>query len=320
MHDPRLDPELRDAAARLIAEQLGTSTDSPPSDTSAEQHLDELFQNRAHLSRSDVDIVGYDGSAITVTLLQRRSARRPSPRPAILYIHGGGMISGDRFFGVDEYLPWVESHDALLASVEYRLAPEFPDPVPVEDCYAAACWLFENAGDLEVDPGAVLIVGTSAGGGLAAGVNLLLRDRGGPTPLGQMLRSPMLDDRDESVSTRQQDRDAVWNRTSNRAGWTALLGERRGTADVSLYAAPARAEDLSDLPPTYLDTGSEDVFRDEITAFASAIWAADGEAELHVWPGGFHTFDIVAPTATMSQLSLTVRDAWLRRRLDSRRN
>lgn len=318
-HDGRLDAELRETASRLIAEQYATRvTGSSEPRSNSEAEFDEHLAARPTMTRTDTTINGYGGDDVTLALVERTARRRSKLRPALFYIHGGGMVSGDRFFGLDEYLPWVESHDAILASVEYRLAPAFPDPVPVEDCYSAVRWLFDHAVELNIDPRSVILIGTSAGGGLAAGVSLMLRDRDGPKLMGQMLRSPMLDDRDESVSTLQQDRDAVWDRASNRAAWTALLGARRGTENVSPYAAPARLDVVPGLPPTYLDVGSEDVFRDEVSAFASKIWAADGEAELHVWAGGFHTFDSVVPTAAISRTSLTVRDEWLRRRLTSR--
>lgn len=317
MEDTRLDRELRSAAARIIAAQTADSHGSVREPESSERLFEKLINTSPSLRRTEITLPGYGDDDISMTLVQKRTPLHRRTRPAILFFHGGGMTSGDRFFGVDEYVPWVDTHDVVLASVEYRLAPSFPDPVPVEDCYKAAVWLHDRATELRVDPNAILLVGTSAGGGLAAGVSLMLRDRAGFRPLGQMLRSPMLDDRDNSTSTLQQDRQAVWNRTANRAGWNALLGSRRAGVDVSPYAAPARAEVLSGLAPTYLDVGSEDAFRDEVAEFASGIWAAGGEAELHVWPGGFHTFDIIVPKAELSRTSLSVRDAWLTRRFQT---
>ncbi|WP_425551844.1 alpha/beta hydrolase fold domain-containing protein [Herbiconiux moechotypicola] len=122
----------------------------------------------------------------------------------------------------------------------------------------------------------------SAGGGLAAGIALLARDRQGPALLGQLLICPILDDRDSTVSTLQFDGAGTWDRSSNLTGWTALLGSRRGTPEVSIYAAPARATDLTGLPSTYIDCGSAEVFRDEDVAYASSLWAAGVQAELHV--------------------------------------
>ena len=204
------------------------------------------------------------------------------------------MIAGNPRSGLAGVLPWVVDHDAVLVSVDYRLAPEFPDPYPVEDCYAGLVWTAENAAELGIDPERVIITGSSAGGGLSAGTALLARDRKGPKLIGQVLVYPMLDDRNETVSSHQYDGAGLWDRQSNLLGWTCLLGERRGTDDVSIYAAPARATDLSGLPPAFIDVGSAEVFRDEDVAYASALWAAGVQAELHVWPGAFHGSDLVA--------------------------
>ena len=126
---------------------------------------------------------------------------------------------------------------------------------------------------------------------------------------------PMLDDRNDTVSSHQMAGRGVWDRTANDTAWTALLGDRRGGPDVSPYAAPARATDLSGLPPAYLDVGSAETFRDEVVAYASAVWQAGGAAELHVWPGGFHGFDALVPEAALSHAARTARVDWLRRLL-----
>ena len=125
----------------------------------------------------------------------------------------------------------------------------------------------------------------------------------------------MLDDRDTSASTHQYEGVGVWDRGSNFTGWTALLGERKGTEGVSIYAAPARATDLSNLPPAYIGCGSAEVFRDEDVAYATGIWAAGGQAELHVWAGGFHGSDGFAPHAAVSQASAEARSNWITRLL-----
>ncbi len=125
----------------------------------------------------------------------------------------------------------------------------------------------------------------------------------------------MLDDRDDTVSTRQIDGVGVADRQMTRFGWDAYLGERRGTADVSPYAAPARATDLSGLPRTYVDCGSAEVFRDETVAFATALWAAGVDAELHVWPGAFHGFTSMVPDATISRTAVAALADWTTRLL-----
>jgi acetyl esterase/lipase len=224
------------------------------------------------------------------------------------------MVAGNRMTGMHVLLPWIVDHDAVAVSVEYRLAPEFPDPHPVEDCYAALLWMAHNAAALGIDPGRIMIAGVSAGGGLAAGTALLARDRKGPRLIGQALLCPMLDDRDQTISSAQFDGVGVWDRASNVMGWTALLGHRRATDDVSIYAAPARATDLTGLPPAFIDCGSAEVFRDEDVAYATALWRCGVQAELHVWPGGFHGFDMVADTA-LGRAAIAARDAWVARRL-----
>ena len=267
----------------------------------------------AQLQSRDVTIPGFEGADIVVSVIEAKE--RTGTGPGIFHTHGGGMIMGDRFTAVEAFAEWIHRYNAVVVSVEYRLAPEFPDPYPVEDCYAGLVWTAENADRLGIESERLLIAGGSAGGGLAAGVALLARDRRGPHLVGQMLMYPMLDDRDATVSTHQIDGVGVWDRGSNLLGWNSLLGERRGTDDVSIYAAPARATDLSNLPPAFIDCGSAEVFRDEDVAYASAIWAAGGQAELHVWPGAFHAFEGFAPQAALSHDAVDARDRWIRRML-----
>lgn len=250
-----------------------------------------------------------------VPVLVLTPAEGGGPWPCVVYVHGGGMVTGDRYGGVDMFLETVAAGRAVVVSVEYRLAPEHPDPAPVEDCYAALRWVAEHAVDLRVDPARLIISGTSAGGGLAAGTALLARDRGFPALSHQMLFCPMLDDRMTTPSSRMLDGEGGWDRASNVFGWTCLLGERRGGPDVSPYAAPARASDLSGLPRTYLDCGSVETFRDEILDYATRLSQAGVSVDLHLWGGGFHGFDAVAPQSALGRASIAVREEFLRRAL-----
>jgi len=259
----------------------------------------------------DVEIPTRDGARITVSVLEHEN--RTGPSAGLYLIHGGGMVSGDRWMGTELVIDWIVRLGLVVVTVDYRLAPEHPDPTPVEDCYAGLAWMAAHADELGIAPERILVMGGSAGGGLAAGTTLLARDRRGPAILGQLLMCPMLDDRDDTVSTRQFDEVGTWTRVSNTTGWTALLGDRRGTADVSIYAAPARAGDVSGLPPTYIDCGSADLFRDEDVTYASRIWAAGGDAELHIWAGAFHGFDGIAPAAAVSRAAMAARTSWLER-------
>jgi acetyl esterase/lipase len=235
--------------------------------------------------------------------------------PALYYTHGGGMITGTARDALGDLLDLAEKVGAALVSVEYRLAPETPHPGPVEDCYAGLVWTAEHAGELGIDPDRIVLIGGSAGGGLAAALALMARDRGGPALTGQLLMCPMLDDRNDSPSVHQMADGRMWKRADNEVGWTSLLGNARGGPDVSPYAAPARAEDLAGLPPAFIDVGSADSFRSEDVDYAERIWRAGGVAELHVWPGGFHGFDGIVPTAALSQTAVAARVNWLRRLL-----
>jgi acetyl esterase/lipase len=314
---PPFDPELA-AALAAVGDQLPSTITpemiplmrSTPLLMVTPEQLKE-----AGIEARDVTIPSYDGAEIELTILQPEG--RTGTGPGFFHTHGGGMIIGDRWTGVSMFFEWLHRYNAVAVTVEYRLAPEFPDPAPVEDCYAGLVWTAAHADELGIDLDRLIIAGGSAGGGLAAGTALLARDRKGPGLHGQLLMYPMLDDRDETRSTAQIDGVGVWDRGSNVTGWTALLGDRKGTADVSIYAAPARATDLSGLPTAFIDCGSAEVFRDEDVAYASAIWASGGQAELHVWPGGFHGFEGLVPQAVLSQLMVAARNSWVDRLLGS---
>ncbi|MEU1577224.1 alpha/beta hydrolase [Streptomyces collinus] len=278
----------------------------PPLPTNEELAGDGLFEVEERA------VPGPPG-APDVALLICRPAAATEPRPVVYNIHGGGMVTGTHRLGMP--LDWAGELGLVVVSVEYRLAPEHPHPAPVEDCYAGLLWTAEHAKEIGGDPDRIILVGGSAGGGLAAAVALLARDRGGPRAIGQMLMCPMLDDRNDTPSAHQMAGLGVFDRTSNETGWSALLGEARGTADVPPYASPARADDLSGLPPAFIDVGSAETFRDEDVTYASRIWQAGGTAELHVWPGGFHGFDSLVPEAALSVDARAAKLRWLRRLL-----
>lgn len=262
-------------------------------------------------------VVPGPAGAPPISLLICRPADRVGSIPVIYLSHGGGMVSGKNRSDILEVLDWAEELRAAVVSVEYRLAPETPHPGPIEDCYAGLTWLAAHHEELGIDPDQVVIAGFSAGGGLTAALALLARDRDGPAILGQLLLCPMLDDRNNSPSSRQMVGRGIWDRVANETGWTALLGDRHADSDVSPYASPARSADVSRLPPAFIDVGSAETFRDEDIAYASRIWAAGGVAELHVWPGGFHGHYSLAPDARISSETRAARLAWLRRLLNS---
>jgi acetyl esterase/lipase len=273
------------------------------------------------LEGRDVELIersvrGPEGAPDVPVAMFRPTARRGRGQAGILWIHGGGMVCGTRFLGADLPAALAHSSGVVTVSPEYRLAPEHPHPAPVEDCYATLVWFADHAEEFGVDPARMIVAGGSAGGGLAAAVALVARDRGGPPLVGQLLLCPMLDDRNETVSSRQFEGVGVWDRASNLAGWDMLLAGRRGAADISPYAAPARATDLAGLPPAFIDAGSAEVFRDEAVEYASRLWAAGVQAELHVWPGGFHGFGAMVPSSPLSiSAGARVMD-WLVRTLE----
>ena len=313
---PPFDPELA-TVLEALAEQLPASVTpdliGPLREQDRDVPIELVLAQHLGVTHRETTVPGYEGAELTVSVFAPRG--HTGTGPGFFHTHGGGMILGNRFGGIEVVLDWVERFRGVCVSVEYRLAPEHPDPYPVEDCYAALVWTSEHAEELGIDPDRLVIVGASAGGGLAAGTTLLARDRSGPALAGQVLIYPMIDDRNDSVSAQQMVGVGVWDRTSNDTGWDALLGERRGTDDVSSYAAPARATDLSGLPPAFIDVGTAETFRDEDVAYATAIWAAGGVAELHVWPGGFHGFDLMVPHAALSRVMLETRTAWVARLL-----
>ena len=274
------------------------------------EHRDDLdrLTTDGDLTYSEVTIAGPDDNPLELVILRPRHA--VGPAPGIYAMHGGGMVLGSRYGDCDKLVELVREYGVVCVSVEYRLSPEHPDPAPVEDCYAGLIWMAEHAAELGVDPTRITVRGGSAGGGLAAAMALLARDRQGPAIAGQMLICPMIDDRNETVSARQYDGIGLWDRSYNHAGWDALLGDRRGTDAVSSYAAPARAADLQQLPPAFIEVGAAEVFRDEDVSFAGGLWAGGVQAELHVWAGAFHGFSAVCPQAPVSRAALAVRRSW----------
>ncbi len=312
---PEFDPELKAGLAvvggvfppTITPDLIGfmrRSYASPP--------IDETLAGRSVNHREFV-ISGHAGDDITVAVFS--SPQAVGPRPVIVYAHSGGLMFGDRFNALDINLEWVERLGAILICPEYRLAPEYPDPYAREDMYATLEWTARSADDLGADLGRLLVAGASCGGGLAAGLALAARDRGGPQLCGQLLIYPMLDDRNITPSTHQFDGVGVWDRESNETGWRAALGADYGTDAVSQYLAPARAVDLRGLPPAFLDVGTTEIFRDETVAYANALWSAGINAELHVWPGAFHACDIFAQHTALAKAMLRTRFAWVERTL-----
>lgn len=218
--------------------------------------------------------------------------------PAVLWIHGGGYVIGSAAQDDPICKKYAEQTGAVVASVEYRLAPEHPFPTPLEDCYSALLWLAEQPG---IDPDRIAIAGASAGGGLAAALALLARDRGEIKPVLQILAYPMIDDRTALRTGIDESGFRLWSNAANAFGWRSYTGYEPGSAQVSGLAAPSRHEDLSGLAPVWLGVGTQDLFHDEDLAYAERLMTAGIPCELHVTDGGYHAFDLAVPKAPVSR-------------------
>jgi acetyl esterase/lipase len=233
--------------------------------------------------------------------------------PCVYSIHGGGFVLGS--YDMDDVMfdRWCPTYGIVGVSVEYRLAPETPYPGPLDDCYAGLKWTYDNAEELGIDRDRIGIRGISAGGGLAACLALLARDRGEVPIAFQLLDCPMLDDRQQTHSS-QLDGLAVWSKRSNEFGWRSYLGNLYGKPDVPYYAAAARATDLSGLPPSFVSVGTVDGFRDEDIDYAMRLNQAGVPCELHVYPGAPHGYQIAQESAIAQQSAIDV-ERWLARQV-----
>jgi acetyl esterase/lipase len=268
----------------------------------------------ADVTVEDLTIPGpEEGPAVRVRLYRPEGLGRPAP--ALLWIHGGGFIIGRPEQDERSSIAYARELGVLVVAVAYRLAPEHPFPAPLEDCYAALRWLHGQAGPLGVDPDRIAIGGASAGGGLAAGLVLLAHDRGEVRPAFQLLIYPMLDDRTALRADAGGARHRVWNARSNAYGWRSYLATDPGGAGVSPYAAPARREDLSGLPPAWLGVGTIDLFHEEDLTYARRLSDSGVPCEVQVVPGAFHAFDILFLKAEVVRTFWQSHVAALRRAL-----
>ena len=249
-----------------------------------------------------------DGPDVRLVVIAPPSGTKD--RGAILHMHGGGMVVGTADRAVADKPLLAVEHDCVVVSVDYRLAPETPFPGPQEDNYAALLWLAANAAALDVDPGRIVVMGESAGGGLAASLALMARDRAGPGLAGQVLIYPMLDWRTGGPEDRYRNRhtgEFVWTREKNRFGWEALRGAYRPTDARKAWFSPALADDLAGLPPAYLSTGALDLFLDEDLDYARRLIDCGVPTELHVYPGAIHAFEMVPDTTLAEQAAMDLR-------------
>ncbi|MCU0730442.1 MAG: alpha/beta hydrolase [Hyphomonas sp.] len=218
--------------------------------------------------------------------------------PCVYHIHGGGYVGGSSAQLAPLHRRLAQQLNCVVVSVDYRLAPEHPYPAAIEDCYAGVAWVFANADELSIDRTRIGVKGESAGGGLAAALALMVRDRGEFELAFQHLIYPMLDDRsciagDPNPFTGE----FIWTRAANRFGWRSLLGAEPGGPDVSPYAAPARATELAGLPPAYIAVPALDLFVDEVIEYARRLIRSGVPVDMRIFSGGFHGFDIFGGAA-----------------------
>lgn len=280
------------------------------------------FPDDPSVTRTDHTFPSPHSPGHTHTLSEYRA---PGPRPtepssAVFYVHGGGMILGN----VEAFQKGIRVRAARqpgipIFAAHYRLAPEFPHPVPVQDVYAGLEYLLTHAAELGVDPKRIVVHGESAGGGLAAGMALMARDKGLTPRVGKLvLNFPMLDDRTSLAAKGAPDGViegdplnglATWTHADNLTGWGALLGEKVGGGEVDYYAAPGRAEDLTGLPPVWIDCGQLDIFVAENVAFVAKLIKANVPVEFHLYPGVPHGFAAYAPQSVIAKLAIQTLQA-----------
>ena len=299
----RLHPDIARVLEVIPFSHMDAETAAELGAMTVEMPLSDAVERTDHLVAGDPE----------VPVRVHRPRGFDDPLPCLFSMHGGGYVIGsyaldDGLF--DDLCPRL---GIVGVSVDYRLAPGTPYPGPLEDCYRALQWTHDHADELGLDPNRIGVGGTSAGGGLAAALALVARDRGSPSVAFQLLDCPMLDDRQITMSS-QQDGLPVWSRESNAFGWQSYLGDLYGTEDVPGTAAPARATDLAGLPPAFVSVGSVDGFLDEDVDYALRLNHAGVPAELHVYPGGCHAYQIAAG-CYIAQQSRRDIDEWLARQL-----
>jgi acetyl esterase/lipase len=299
-----LDPEIKGPIKKMLKEMPPTNFNNLPVARAASRKM-TLAMNAnlkpvVGVTAEDHTIKGTDESP-AVKVRVYRPQKTATLLPAMLWIHGGGYMLGD--IDQDDYSTrlFCRNCECAVVSVEYRLAPECPYPGPLEDCYAALKWLWTEAAQLKIDSSRIAVGGGSAGGGLAAGLSILARDRAEVKVMFQLLIYPMIDDPIILPPATNLPDALFWTRASNLIGWRSYLGCQPGGTGISCYAAPYRLTDMGGLPDAYIATGDIDLFAKEDIDYARRLIAAGVPTELHVYPGGCHAFDMLVPNADISK-------------------
>ncbi|MFT7648818.1 MAG: acetyl esterase/lipase [Candidatus Poriferisodalaceae bacterium] len=312
-NQPFYDPEVK--AVLDAAPPFGTVT----ADNLVKIRANRLTMNEQtplsdQVSRTDRMVAGPEGAADIRLRVHRRVDAPDDLQPGLFWIHGGGFVLGAPEQDDLRFDKWCQRFDLTGAAVQYRLAPENPYPAGLEDCYAGLKWMKEHGAEIGVDTDRIGIGGPSGGGGLAAALALMVRDRGEFEIGYQLLIYPMIDDtRVRETATWDV---PIWDPGSNEFGWSSYLGELFGSDDVPTHAAPTRETDLTGLPPTYIMVGSLDGFCDEDIDYATRLNHAGVPVELHVYPGAPHGFDGFAGGTTVARQAKSDINNWLAKQLE----
>ncbi len=299
-----LDPELKGPIQRMLSQMPPASFDNLPAARAASSKMTAMMKKQmpaiTGVISTDRTIPGQEGSP-GVKVRVYRPEKYSGLLPALLWIHGGGYMLGDLDQEDQGSKLFSLSGECVVVSVDYRLAPENPYPAPLEDCYAALKWLSVHAAESGVDPSRIAIGGASAGGGLASALAILARDRAEIKTIYQLLVYPMINDCNTASASDALPDALFWTRENNKMGWRAYLGCEPGREEISCYASAYRAAGLEGLPPAYIAVGDIDLFAQEDIEYARRLIAAGVPAELHVYPGGCHAFDMLVPNADISK-------------------
>lgn len=240
-----------------------------------------------------------DGSTLAVYVYRPRDLAPGGP--AMLYTHGGGMILGSARRYHVKVSAYARDLGLLVVSAEYRLAPQHPFPAPLDDVYAAYRWLVATAGELSVDANRLAVAGESAGGGLTAALCQRVHDAHDHAPIFQCLIYPMIDDQTTFATPIDERGQLFWSRGSNRYGWACYLGHTPDARSLPDYAAPARRQTLTGLPPAWIGVGELDLFHDEAVDYGHRLASAGVPCETIEIKGAFHGFDLTSPDTDIAR-------------------
>ncbi|KAK7223101.1 hypothetical protein V2G26_011104 [Clonostachys chloroleuca] len=291
---PKVNPDLADAVSSWPFPAIWTEDVLPTINSQLNQmYTADYVLSGLSVSHEEYNFTSYDNYTSTLSVFTPSSLSGQTDRRFVYYIHGGGLVAGNRFFGIDFIMPTIEALNAVLISVEYRLAPDHPAPAAIQDVYHGLTWAVDHAETLGLNASNAIAWGTSAGGGLTAALGMMVRDKkpAGVSLNGLLMHYPMLDNAipEEEKSLFSGESSPVWSSESDTIAWKAYLGSN---------------------PSIFIDVGSAELFRKPALTFAEGIWEAGGLVEVHVTSGGYHGSDLLAPTAPVSERVINARKTW----------